>query len=115
VKLFNHLVEAQIQSAMARGDFDALPGRGKPLPEDDLASLPERERMQARLARSAGAVPEEVVLLREIEELETRMKEQPDSPEMVNWKRALRDKQLRLDILFEYGGRHVLVGARRPR
>jgi hypothetical protein len=61
------LAEERIQEALRRGDFDHLPGAGKPIPdEDDLTLVPEDMRMAYRVMRNAGYVPEEVRLRREI-------------------------------------------------
>ena len=69
------LAEEKIQQAMARGDFDNLPGKGKPIPDEEgIAFIPEEMRLAYRLMKNAGYVPEEVCLLREIEEV-TRLLE----------------------------------------
>jgi hypothetical protein len=48
------VAERKILEAMAEGQFDSLPGAGRPLPPDELDSLPAESRMAARLARNAG-------------------------------------------------------------
>jgi len=64
------LAEEKIQQAMARGYFDNLPGKGKPIPDErDMALVPQEMRVACRLMKNAGYVPEEVHLLREIEEV----------------------------------------------
>jgi hypothetical protein len=69
------LAEEKIQQALARGDFDNLPGKGKPIPDEEgMAFIPEEMRVAYRLMKNAGYVPEEVWLLREIEDL-TRLLE----------------------------------------
>ena len=50
-------IEEIIQAAMARGEFDNLPGKGKPLNLDDYFSLPEDERMALTMLRNAGYCP----------------------------------------------------------
>lgn len=42
---------------MRRGEFDRLPGAGRPLPPDDLEVLPEALRAGARLLRGSGFLP----------------------------------------------------------
>ncbi len=64
--LFATIAERRIQEAMARGEFDNLPGKGRPLPPDELAGVPEELRMTYRLLKNAGCLPPEVILAREI-------------------------------------------------
>lgn len=69
------LVEERIQQALARGDFDHLPGKGKPIPDEaGLDFVPEEMRMACRIMKNAGYIPEEVRLLREMEDV-TRLLE----------------------------------------
>jgi len=63
---WERLAEQRIEEAMARGEFDDLPGAGKPLPEDDLAGVPPELRLACRILKNAGYLPEEVQLRREI-------------------------------------------------
>jgi hypothetical protein len=64
------IAEEKIREAAQRGEFDHLPGAGKPLPdEDDLALVPPELRMAYRVLKNAGYVPEEVRLRREIEDV----------------------------------------------
>ncbi len=64
--IFATIAERRIQEAMARGEFDNLPGKGRPLPPDELAGVPEELRMTYRLLKNAGCLPPEVILAREI-------------------------------------------------
>ncbi len=68
--IIDEIVEAQIRQAIARGDFDDLPGVGKPLALEDDALVPEELRMAYRILKNAGYVPEEVRLRRDIGHLE---------------------------------------------
>lgn len=60
------LVEARIQEARQRGDFDDLAGRSKPLELEELPGASSEERFEALLMRSMGEVSAEVLLVREI-------------------------------------------------
>jgi hypothetical protein len=68
-------VDLQVQRAIERGEFDNLPGRGKPLPplDDDpnwwLRKLIERERI-------TGVLPEALQLRKDDAELETELDRQ---------------------------------------
>lgn len=67
--MFDQLVEERIQAAIARGDFDHLPGIGKPLELDDDRLVPEPLRMGMRILKNAGLVPPELAILREVNEI----------------------------------------------
>jgi hypothetical protein len=50
-----YLAERTIEEAIARGEFDDLPGAGRPLDLDDVDPLlPEELRMAFRLLKNAG-------------------------------------------------------------
>jgi hypothetical protein len=64
------LVEQKIAEAIARGEFDHLPGAGRPLDLDDNPLVPEELRVAYRVLRNAGFVPPELETLNEIAALE---------------------------------------------
>jgi hypothetical protein len=66
---FAQLVENRIADAIARGEFDNLPGAGKPLDLDDDQLVPEEERVAFRIMKNAGCVPPEVERFAELEQL----------------------------------------------
>lgn len=106
---FDRLVEARIQEAASRGALDDLPGAGKPLDLNDLAGLSQEERVEALLIRSAGGTPEEVDLLREIAALREALERGPTEKERPLLVKQIRDKSLRLSMLFERTGRFMLA------
>lgn len=69
--IFDQIVEQRVAEATRRGDFDDLPGAGRPLALDDDRLVPEELRAAYRILRNAGCVPEEVQLLAEIRSVET--------------------------------------------
>jgi len=64
------LAERKIAEAVARGEFDDLPGTGRPLQLDDDPLVPEDLRVAYRVLKNAGYVPPEVDTLRAIADLE---------------------------------------------
>ncbi len=54
------VVESRILEARENGDFDNLPGKGKPLVLDDDALVPEEVRAAYRVLKNAGFVPPEI-------------------------------------------------------
>lgn len=99
--MFDQLVEQRIQAAIARGEFDHLPGIGKPLALDDDRLVPESLRVSLRILKNAGFVPPELLLLREVNEIQSQLL--GDGTEDAEQRRA----KLRLRILLarlEAGG-----------
>ena len=69
--LIDSLAEEQIQSAIRRGEFQNLPGKGKPLDLDDDIWIPDELRVAYRVLRNAGCLPPTLMLRHEIHELES--------------------------------------------
>ena len=63
------LVERRIQAAIAHGEFDNLPGAGRPLDLDDDRLVPEELRVAYRLLKNAGYVPPELAQIAEVNRL----------------------------------------------
>ncbi|AYH42163.1 DUF1992 domain-containing protein [Azoarcus sp. DN11] len=64
--IFDILAEQRIADALKRGEFDHLPGAGRPLVFDDELFQSPEQRMANRILKNAGFVPQEVLLRREI-------------------------------------------------
>ena len=73
--LIDSLAEEQIQSAIRRGEFENLPGKGIPLDLDDDIWIPEELRVAYRALRNAGCLPPTLVLRHEIHELEDLLRD----------------------------------------
>ena len=54
------IAERKIAEAAAQGEFDNLPGAGKPLDLEEDPLVPEDMRMANRILRNAGVAPREV-------------------------------------------------------
>jgi len=98
------IAEHKIQQAIEDGAFDRLPGRGKPLPADDLAHLPDELRMAYRILRNAGYIPEGVSHRKEIQHLQALMHACDDLDEQQRLRRRLTLKQLSYDLWAEKRG-----------
>lgn len=98
------IVEERIREAEARGEFDNLPGRGKPLPPDELASVPEELRVGYRLLKNAGAIPPELELRKEMVTLGDLLRCCADEDERGRIKRKLSAVQLQYRTMMEQRG-----------
>ena len=81
-------IERAIEEAMQRGEFDDLPGKGKPLDLSGYFDAPEDQRVAQMLLRNAGMQPHEIELLNRIAVLEKELS-------------ACRDDSRRKEILRE--------------
>src|SRR5262245_59311162 len=79
--MFDKLVEQRIREAQEKGEFDDLPGAGRPLELDDDALVPEDLRAAYRLLRNAGFVPPELEAHGEIRQLEQLLRTVDDAGE----------------------------------
>ena len=68
-------VENKITDAMERGDFDNLPGIGKPLRFEQDRLMPQEFRLAYRIMRDNDVQPDWVVLQREIDQLIQRARD----------------------------------------
>jgi len=62
---FQKNVDEKIREAIARGEFDHLPGKGKPLNLEAYFATPEHLRMGYSILKNADIIPEEMELLRQ--------------------------------------------------
>ena len=66
---YETLIEQRIREATERGDFDRLPGSGKPIDFDDDLLVPEEVRVAHRILKNAGYLPPEAQQVSEINQL----------------------------------------------
>jgi hypothetical protein len=99
VGLIERLAEQRIQEAQRKGEFENLPGKGKPLALADYSSLPEDLRMAYHLLKNANVLPPEAELLKDIHILEDLLKHVEDEGERKSLAKSLQWKMLRLDML----------------
>ncbi len=96
--LIDRLAEEQILSAIRRGDFDDLPGAGKPLLLEDDTAVPEALRSAYRLLKNAGCLPPELMLRNEISEIEGLLAQVEADEEALATRRRLCLLRARLAI-----------------
>jgi hypothetical protein len=94
-------IEQRIREAMARGEFDDLKGKGKPLDLNAYFATPEELRMAYSILKSNDFVPEEVEMLREIADLKEALKAATDPDEQTRLTRKLNERNLAYTIAIE--------------
>jgi len=94
-------VEEQVRRAIEAGEFDNLPGRGKPLDLRAYFETPEDLRMAYSILKSNNFVPEEVELLKEIDALKKRLESSSDEQRNTKLKKEITEKTFAFRILIE--------------
>lgn len=93
--MIEQIAEARIEAALERGELDALPGMGRPLKDDPSDPLVAPEmRMAMKVLKNAGMLPEDIVVRREIAEVEQLLAGAPDESSRNSTAR-------RLDLLYQ--------------
>ncbi len=100
------VVEAIIQEAMQRGDFDDLPGKGKPIDLTAYFDTPEEVRMAYSMLKNAGLVPREVELLKEIAELKQMESALVDEKKRLKIRKEIEKKQIEFSLMMERNHRN---------
>ena len=95
------IAENRIQEAIERGEFEDLPGKGKPLNLDEYFSLPVGDRMAVSLLKNAGVLPPEVELLREIEALNAAIARCTVEKERYDLRRQIQTWSVSLNMALE--------------
>lgn len=96
---FEALAERKILEAMARGEFDNLPGAGRPLRLEDDSTVPPELRIAYKILKNAGYLPPELELRKEILTLRDLLNAVEDDGERRRKIRELNFKLLKLDML----------------
>lgn len=89
MNLFAILAEERIREAQDRGEFDNLPGQGRPLQLEDDSHVPQELRMAYKLLRNGGYLPPEIEKRKEIDSLLDLLENCRDERDRVRQMRRL--------------------------
>lgn len=95
------LVEQQIRRAIEAGEFDNLPGKGKPIDLRAYFETPEDLRMAYSILKSNNFVPEEVELLKEITALKKRLESAPGEQQQAQLRKEISQKTFAFNMLID--------------
>ncbi len=96
---FEIVAERRIREAMERGEFDKLPGAGRPLVLDDDSTVPPELRVAYKILKNAGCLPPELELRKEILTLRDLIRTIEDEGEKKTRIRELNRKLLKLSLV----------------
>ena len=95
---YEKIVEQRIKEAMENGEFDDLPGKGKPLPLEDDSHVPEDLRLAYKLLKNADCLPPELLEKKEIRQMEDMLAAVPDEKERYKLIKKINFKIMKLNV-----------------
>lgn len=98
---FDRIVEALIKEAQERGEFDNLPGKGKPIDLSSYFEMPEEVRLAQSVLKNAGMTSPEVQLLKEIAELRQLHEAVTDGTKKQEIRKQIQQKQIEFNLMME--------------
>ena len=96
---FSKIAEQKIREAQERGDFDDLPGRGKPITYPDDSRVPEELRLAYKILKNAGFAPPEIQLKKEILQIADMLADITDEQEKYRQIKKLNFLVLKLNTM----------------
>jgi hypothetical protein len=96
---FEKIVEERIQQSIKNGDFNNLPGEGRPLKADDFSRIPEDLRLAYRILKNADCVPPEIDIKKEIIRTEALLERQFDEKQRYQTIRKLNFLIMKLNTM----------------
>ena len=98
---FDKIVEALIKDAQERGEFDNLPGKGKPIDLSSYFETPEEVRLAQSVLKNAGMTSPEVEILKEIAELRQIQEAVTDEAKKQEIRKRIEQKQMEFNLMME--------------
>ena len=95
------IVEEMIKKAQARGEFDNLPGKGKPIDLTEYFEMPEDVRVAQSVLKNAGMKSREVDLLKEIAELRQALTKVVNEKKKQEIQKQIQGKQIEFSLMLE--------------
>ncbi len=99
------IVEEAIRKAQERGEFDNLPGKGKPIDLSEYFETPEEVRVAQAVLKNAGFTSIEVDLLNEIAGLKSTLAKTTEESKKKSIQKQIQEKQIELSLRMEKRGK----------
>lgn len=94
-------VDLIIQKAMESGEFDNLPGKGKPIDLAAYFDTPEELRIAYALLKEADILPEEAALLKDIARMKTELDSCTDEAKRDKLRKAIEHCRMKFNLRME--------------
>ena len=98
---FDRILEAILKEALERGEFDNLPGKGKPVDLTEYFETPEEVRLANSVLKNAGMTSREVDLLKEIADLKQILAALLDEKKKQEIEKQIQQKQVEFSLMME--------------
>ena len=98
---FDKAIEEIIKKAQEAGEFDNLPGKGKPIDLSEYFETPEDIRVAQSVLKNAGMAPREVDLLKEIAGLRELLARVVDEKKRQDIQKRIQEKQIEFSLMLE--------------
>jgi hypothetical protein len=98
---FDKIVEELIKKAQERGEFDNLPGKGKPIDLTEYFEMPEDVRVAQSLLKDSGFKSREVELLNEIAQLGQILLAITDEKKKDEIQKQIQEKRVEFSLRME--------------
>ena len=98
---FDKLVESMIKEAQERGEFDNLPGKGKPIDLTAYFDTPEDVRVAQSVLKNAGITSREVDLLKEIAGLKQVLSTLVDEKKKQEIQKEIEKREIEFSLMME--------------
>jgi DnaJ homologue, subfamily C, member 28, conserved domain len=99
--ILDKIVEEAIKKAQERGEFDNLPGKGKPLDLSEYFEMPEEIRVAQAVLKNAGVTSPEAELLKEIAQLREVLAGTRDEKKQSEIRKQIQEKQIEFSLRLE--------------
>lgn len=96
---YEKIVEERIKEAMERGEFENLPGKGKPISLEDDSHVPEDLRLAYKLLKNADCLPPELLEKKEILRMEDMLASIPDERERYKLIKKINFRIMKLNMM----------------
>jgi hypothetical protein len=96
---FSKLAENRILEAIEAGEFDDLRGKGQPLNLEEDSHVAPELRMAYKILKNADCLPPELLLRREVAQLQDLVAALPDEAEKLKQMRRLNFLVMKLSMM----------------
>jgi hypothetical protein len=93
------IAERKIREAQEKGEFDNLPGKGKPLQLEDDSHVPEELRLAYKILKNADCLPPELELKKDIIRMEEMLQGVQDVKEKYRLMKKLNFQIMKLNMM----------------
>ncbi len=97
--ILQKIAEKKILDAIQNGEFENLPGKGKPIQLEDDSRIPEDMRLAYKILKNAHCLPPELELKKEINQMKELLGAMPDEREKYRLIRKINLKIMKLNMM----------------